>query len=157
MRTEALETDLDDASGLLLEVEQLGEVVQRRHRRLLQVDIGAGGEGGAGQREVRAQRRRDHHHIHGADRGQGLVQIGVQVRAVDDRRVQDDSRVDGGDQLDQTLVGEPGDPVGVDLAEPAYADQDQACGRGNRTWARRKSRLILAFERGETDAIRTRD
>ena len=92
--------------------------------------------------------------IHRSDRGQGRIEVGVQVRAVDDRWVQGDARVDGGDQLDQALVRQPGDPGGVDLAEPAYADQDQAGGRGNRTCGCRKSRLILA-RTGETDAIRT--
>jgi hypothetical protein len=82
---------------------------------------------------VGAERCRDHHHVHRSHGGQRIAQVGVEGGAVDDRRVQDDSGVDGRDKLDKPLVGQPGDAFGVDLPEPADADQDQARRRGNRT------------------------
>ena len=72
------------------------------------------------------ERRGDHHDVHRAHCGQGLAQVGVQVGPVDDRRVHHDSRVDGRDQLDQALILQASDPLGVDLPEPPNADQDQA-------------------------------
>lgn len=121
---EALETHLDHPAGLPLDLQQPGEVGQRGHRRLLEVDVGTRAERGGRELEVGVDRRGDDHDVHRADGGQRPGQVRVEVRAVDHRRVQDDTGVDGRHQLDETLVGEPGDPVRVHQAEPAYADQD---------------------------------
>ena len=72
------------------------------------------------------ERRGDHHDVHRAHRRQCLVQIGVQVHAVDDRRVQADSGVDGCYQVHQTLIFQASDPLGVDPSESLNADQDKA-------------------------------
>ena len=79
---------------------------------------------------MRTERRRNHHDVHRANCGQGLLQIGVQVYAVDGGRIEDDARVDGRDQLDKALIRESGHPLGVDLPEPSHADQDEAGWRG---------------------------
>jgi hypothetical protein len=50
--------------------------------------------------EVRTERRGDDHDVNRADRNPCLGQVGVQVHAVDGGRVEDDSRIDGCDQLD---------------------------------------------------------
>ena len=79
------------------------------------------------------------HDVDRADCGECLRQIGVQIHAVDGRRIHDDSRVDGRDKLHSALVGEPGDPFGVDLPIPADADQNEAgCrgGDGSHPWTR---------------------
>ena len=70
------------------------------------------------QRGVLAERCGDHHHVHRARCGQGLAQIGVQVHPIVDRQVQHNSRVDGRNQLDQALIHQASDPLGVDLSEP---------------------------------------
>jgi hypothetical protein len=48
--------------------------------------------------------------------------VGVQIHAVDGRRIQYDSGIDGRDQFDKALIGKPSDPLGVDLPIPADAD-----------------------------------
>jgi hypothetical protein len=61
------------------------------------------------------------------------------MHAVDGRRIQYDSRIDGRDQFDEALIGEPSDPLGVDLSIAAYADQNEAgCrgGDGSPPWTR---------------------
>ncbi len=73
-----------------------------------------------------ADRRGDHHDVHGTDGGQGLRQVGVEVCAVDARRIQNDAGVDRGDQFDQPLVRESADVGRVDLSEAADADEHQA-------------------------------
>ena len=86
-----------------------------------------------------ADRRSDDHDVDRADCGECLRQIGVQIHAVDGRRIHDDSRVDGRDKLHSALVGEPGDPFGVDLPIAADADQNEAgCrgGDGSHPWTR---------------------
>ena len=75
---------------------------------------------------MRTERRRNHHHVHRAHCGECLAQIGVQIYAVDGGWVEDDAGVDGRNQFDEALIREPGDPLGVDLPEPSYADQDEA-------------------------------
>ena len=137
MGTKALEADLNDAAGLLLEIEEPGEVLHRRHRRLLEVDVSPGDEGSASQMEVLAERRRDHHDVDRAGSVQCLGQVGVQVGAIDGRRVQDYTRIDGCDQLDDTLIGKTTDPIGVHLSEPTNSDQNDTSGAGTR-WGTRK-------------------
>ena len=132
-RPQALEADLDRPTSLLLHLKQRREVVQRGHRRLLQIDVRARSEGDGCQSEVRTKRRSDDHDIHRADCRKCFGQIGVQVCPVDGGRVQDDSGVDGRDELDQALIRESSDPLGVDLSEPPNADQNDPGWRGRGT------------------------
>ena len=61
-----------------------------------------------------------------------LGQVGVQVRPVDPRRIEHNPGIDRGDQFDQALIGEPGNPFGVNLSEPAHPDEDEPGGSSGR-------------------------
>src|SRR6187200_2755020 len=125
MRPEALETDLDHSPGLLLGPQQRLKVLQGSDGRLLQIDVRTRSKGDCGQFEVRTERRGDDYDVNWADCRQCLGQIGIQIHAIDDGWVEDDSRIDGRDQLDQALIRKPSNPLGMDLSEPPHADQNE--------------------------------
>ena len=128
-RPQALEADLDRPPGLLLDLskdvksskEATGASPNRRPR---------GSQGYGCQSEVRTKRRSDDHDIHRADCRKCFGKIGVQVCPVDGGRVQDDSGIDGRDELDHALIRESSDPLGVDLSEPPNADPNDPGRRG---------------------------
>src|SRR5512132_1820014 len=113
-----METDLDHPPGLLLGTQQRLKVLQGSYERLLQIHVRTRGKGDCGQFEVRAERRGDYYDVNWPDCRQRLGQVGIQVHAIDGGWVEDDSRIDGRDQLDQALIRKPSDPLGVDLSEP---------------------------------------
>ena len=88
-----------------------------------QIDVRARSQGTAASVEVRTKRRSMITDIHRPtvgklwpDRRTGL--------SLDGGRIQDDSGIDGRDELDQALILQASDPFGVDLSGTPNADQN---------------------------------
>jgi hypothetical protein len=96
-----------------------------------------------GKSEVVADGRCDDDHVHGADCGECLGQIGVQIHAVDGGRLNDDPRIDSCDELHSTPLCESGDAFCVDGSIAANSDEDHARRRGGRVGAGARQPLIL--------------
>ena len=76
---------------------------------------------------MRADGRSDDDNVHRADCSERILEVGVQVDAVDRRWIEDNPGIDCRDELHSAVLCQLGDPFGMDSSIPANSDKDQAC------------------------------